>query len=85
LARSTVGHNLYYAAGVPAGEAPKVLAELRAQGVGATDMFADPLFVDWQRSDFRLKPNSPAFKQGIKPIDLTNVGLTRDFPRRLME
>jgi len=85
LARSTVGHNLYYAAGAPAGEVPKVLAELRAQGVGATDMFADPLFVDWQRGDFRLKPNSPAFKQGIKPIDLTNVGLPRDFPRRLME
>lgn len=36
--------------------------------------FADPLFVDWQKRDFRLKKDSPAFKLGFKPFDPSLAG-----------
>lgn len=37
-------------------------------------VFADPEFVDWENGDFNFKPDSPALKMGIKPIDLSSVG-----------
>ncbi|MGO8930883.1 MAG: right-handed parallel beta-helix repeat-containing protein [Limisphaerales bacterium] len=37
-------------------------------------LIADPLFVAPRESDFRLQPNSPAFKLGFRPIDLSRVG-----------
>ena len=50
------------------------------QKQGANDfhsVIADPRFVDPDRFDFRLKPDSPALKLGFKPIDMSTVG-----PRR---
>ena len=44
---------------------------------------ADPLFRDFERRDFRLKPGSPALKLGFEPIDTSRIGLKADFPRRL--
>jgi hypothetical protein len=35
----------------------------------------DPLFVDKDKLDFRLKPESPAFKLGFKPIPSEKIGL----------
>ena len=37
-------------------------------------IIADPLFVDPRNDDFRLKPDSPAFKLGFKQPDISNVG-----------
>jgi len=51
-------------------------------GTDAPSISADPLFVDLENGDFRLKPNSPMFKLGFKPIDTTKIGLRDDFPRR---
>ena len=86
LAKSKVEKNLYYCGGVEATSTPpKFLQTLRAQGVSQTDAYADPMFVDLKPGDFRLKPDSPALKMGIRQIDLKGVGLTKDFPKRLLE
>lgn len=37
-------------------------------------VIADPQFVDAKKHNFSLKPGSPAFKVGFKPIDLSAVG-----------
>lgn len=37
-------------------------------------LYTDPLFVDPEKLDFRLKPDSPALALGFKPIDLSSVG-----------
>ncbi|MBN8421869.1 MAG: right-handed parallel beta-helix repeat-containing protein [Verrucomicrobia bacterium] len=38
-------------------------------------MVADPLFIDWKKDDFRLKPESPAFKLGFKKIPVEKIGV----------
>jgi hypothetical protein len=45
----------------------------RAKGIDKNSMLADPLFVAPERGDFRLKPNSPAFKLGFQPIALQAI------------
>ena len=44
------------------------------RGHDTHSLIADPLFVAPDRNDFRLQPNSPAFKLGFRPIDLSGVG-----------
>ncbi len=43
---------------------------------------ADPGFVDVAGRDFRLLSDSPALKLGIEPIDVSQIGLKADFPKR---
>jgi len=64
IAKSTVERNLYFAAGSP--EITRDLSNVRAQGAGKTDVYADPLFAVVAPREFRLKPDSPALKLGIK-------------------
>jgi len=42
---------------------------------------ADPMFVDAEHGDFRLKPQSPALKQGFQPIPLDKIGPYQDDAR----
>lgn len=49
----------------------------QAMGRDCNSLYADPLFVDPERYDFRLQPGSPAFRLGFRPIDMSDVG-----PRR---
>ena len=43
-------------------------------GKDVHSLYGDPLFIDPEKFDFRLKPDSPAFVMGFKPIDLSSVG-----------
>ncbi len=50
-------------------------------GFDTHSIITDPLFVDPENDDYSLKPESPAFKLGFKPIDLSKVGL-RGYKRK---
>ena len=41
---------------------------------------ADPKFVDIEKGDLRLKPDSPAWKLGFQRIDLASIGLLPNHP-----
>ena len=49
----------------------------QSYGQDAHSIVADPRFVDPERGNFSLRPDSPALKIGFKPIDASQVG-----PRR---
>lgn len=65
--------------GAPAG----TLEEWRKLGFDAHSAVADPLFVNAAGRDYRLRPESPAVKLGIESIDVSTVGLEKDYPARL--
>jgi hypothetical protein len=50
------------------------LEEWQARGKDVHSLFADPLFADPEKGDFRLGGDSPAFDMGFRPIDLERVG-----------
>ncbi len=43
-------------------------------------LIADPLFVNAESSDYRLRFDSPAYELGIEDINQADIGLTADFP-----
>ena len=68
-------HNLYFdTSSRPISFAGASLDEWRKRGHDEHGIIADPLFVDPKKYDFRLKPDSPAFKLGFKQPDVSNVG-----------
>lgn len=68
-------YNLYFnAGGNPIEFQKKTFDEWKAMGFDKNSIVADPLFVDPENGNFTLKPDSPAFKLGFKPIDLSTVG-----------
>jgi parallel beta-helix repeat protein len=75
-------HNIYWDARPGANPAAMrfsgaTLEDWRARGHDLNSLLADPLFVVANKFDFRLKPASPAFQLGFKPIDLSGVGVRK--------
>jgi len=58
---------------LPGGKAV-TFAEWRKMGYEEHSVVADPMFVDPQHDDYRLKPESPALKLGFCPIDVERIG-----------
>ena len=50
-------------------------ASWQAEGWDKNSLVADPLFVDWKNDDFRLRPESPAFRLGFEPIPFEKIGI----------
>ena len=67
--------NVYFAAGNSAADAD--VKELKNKSHEHAGIFADPRFDDWERGVFTLRSDSPALGLGIKPVDLTGVGVRR--------
>jgi len=61
------------------------LQEWRDLGYDRHSIFADPLFVDADHGDYRLKPESPALRLGFQIFDPQEAGLEGDFHNRWKE
>jgi hypothetical protein len=58
------------------------LTEWQALGFDQHSVFADPLFVDPEHDDYRVRPDSPALKLGFENFEMDKFGLTPDFPEQ---
>jgi parallel beta-helix repeat protein len=69
--------NVYFNPALPVEQADfnsQSFEQWRQSGKDVHSVYADPLFVDAEKFDFRLKDDSPALKLGFVPIDMTTVG-----------
>lgn len=74
-----IHHNLYWhATGEPMDFRGMTFDEWQASGKGTGSVIADPLFVDPENGDFRLKENSPVSKIGFQPFDYSKAGVYGD-------
>jgi hypothetical protein len=72
-------HNLYFnAAGEPVTFVGMDLGSWRELGRDQHSLIADPVFVDPENHDYRLKPSSPAEKIGFQPFDYSKAGVYGD-------
>jgi len=67
-------YNIYYCR-ADNSRSDNVLKKLQDNGVDANSRAVDPMFVDPENDNFRLKPNSPALKLGFVAFDMSKVGL----------
>lgn len=69
--------NLYYNPALPLDKVlfnGQTFADWQKHGKDRHSLYADPLFVNPDGFDFRLKEDSPALKLGFVPIDVSTVG-----------
>jgi hypothetical protein len=55
------------------------LSEWQALGYDRHSVFADPLFLNPDHGDYRLRPESPALRLGFESFDIRVAGLRADF------
>ena len=72
-------YNLYYSFADPEWGRKHLQTE-QAFGVETHSLSADPLFVDFEHGDLRLKPESPALKLGFEPVKFSKIGLKPGHP-----
>ena len=69
--------NLYYCPTLKRGEvqfAGGTWEAWQKRGKDVHSQYADPLFMNIEQGDFRLKPESPAWALGFREIDMSTVG-----------
>ena len=77
--RTEMDRNCYFHAG--GGEVSfggKTLSQWQQLGRDKDSLIADPLFVDAEALDFRLRPESPVFEMGFEPFDFDRAGVYGD-------
>jgi hypothetical protein len=79
LRGTDTGHNLYWCPADPAW-GQKYLKQQQTNGWESSSLNADPLFVDFERGDLRLRPESPAWKLGFQAINFSEIGLRTGHP-----
>lgn len=75
----------FYATVTPRGSKRGIrytLDQWRKLGFDQHSVYADPIFVDPDKGDYHVKPESPAIKLGFKNFDVEKVGLLPDFPEQ---
>lgn len=74
-----INNNLYYnSAKRDFTFAGSTFKDWKARGHDVDSIIADPMFVNPDKIDFRLKPGSPASKIGFKPFDYNKAGVYGD-------
>lgn len=74
--------NLYFCRRRPK-EAEKAFVKFRDEGFEEHGIFADPMFMDAEKLDFRLRKESPLKALGFQEITMEGIGPTEDYPRWL--
>lgn len=75
-----VDNNVYYSPGGEYSFRQVTSDRWRRMGLDSHTKYDDPLFVDRENHDYRLKPGSPALALGFRQIDTSEIGLKDDFP-----
>lgn len=77
-AKHTARNNIYWNADGKVEFLSKSLADWQAKGHEQGTIIADPMFVNPDARDFRLRPDSPAVKAGFVPFDPSKAGVYGD-------
>lgn len=80
-ANKLMPNNIFYSAANKL-EEEKLSGGYQGKGADPLDIrdgsvVADPIFIDAEHGNFNFKPDSPALKLGIKPIDVSRAGRTK--------
>ncbi|HUW34456.1 MAG TPA: hypothetical protein VM223_22845 [Planctomycetota bacterium] len=76
-------HNLYWqVGGGPVNFGGITMKDSQALGNDRDSIVADPLFVNPEAGDFRLRPESPALKMGFEPIESWSLDRVSRSPAR---
>ena len=81
LQQNEIDFNFIWHFGLPLtvlGNKPMQWQEWQKEGFDTHSVVADPLFVDPDKDDYRLKPDSPALELGFKPIPVEKIGPYKD-------
>lgn len=92
LQMKQMDYNCYYTPGnsprwLTDGRGKKRGNDLKAwqkEGMEAHSVIADPMFIDPENGDYRVKPNSPAIKLGFKNFAMDRFGVTSERLKALL-
>lgn len=79
LEECNIDNNLYYDVNLR-DNGLSALQYYKSRGIDANSIVGDPMFRNIDNGDFRLKEGSPAYNIGFKDIDMSRIGLTKEFP-----